>query len=66
MAFTRIRGQVAPPLVVALPVSISAHLKHAARAVDQAKERYQLRQFGTGFPASRGAKLGGSRGDTVW
>jgi hypothetical protein len=38
MAFTRIQGQVAPTLVVALPASISAHPKHPGRAVDQGKE----------------------------
>jgi hypothetical protein len=34
----RIEVQAAPPLVVALPVSISAHPKQPGHAVDQAKE----------------------------
>jgi hypothetical protein len=34
----RTQVQVAPVLVVALPVSISAHPEHPAHGVDQAKE----------------------------
>jgi hypothetical protein len=61
----RTQVQAAPALVVALPVSISASATQPQNALISSKSS---RYFGSRapIPASRGAMMGGSGGDTVW